>query len=357
MDRRPSDPPGGFGSDKRHIKEQQLADPWAREPAHGPFPLDKTRLGVTIRLFNGRVSIVDARGEPLGSWPAVNVAAESLGRRQYDLVVDRKHIVFTADDDEGLLANLQVEAKRFLEGVGRSELTRPAKIYSGHVAGRQEAPSPPPDSSDPAPDAPFADSGSTASADGRLMSDVYAVEAQQGESHHSKFASTQREVIRWMSEAMFSWFGFHMRMYEGTNRNNHQVTDGLVMAAKQLRSIADDLEYFAESGSPRDGLLLLVYRDAVVSWAAALESLSRAPLTDHHHTARGFRLLDSGTATAKRVIDFGSRRGRSDTLKKSLRSLRKLRPHDNVPRATLKREKEPWKNALIAAGSPLLWTA
>lgn len=358
MGRRPSDPPGGFGSENQLTEEQGPADTPPPEKAHTSLPQGKKRIGVTMRLFNGYVSMVDSRGESLGTWPAVNVDAKALGRQQYELRLDGIRFTLDTEDDEALLVNLQIEAKRFLEGVGESELTRAATVYHGQLVERQGGvSSSDTDSRDGSLDASSEDSPSDVSSRDRLMVDVFAGEAQQGESHRSKFADTQREVIRWMSEGMLSWLGFYMRLHEGTDHDRRaRKTKELEMAAGQLRGIADDLEYFAESGSPRDGLLILVYRDAVLAWAAAFEALSGSSLTDTRLMAGGFRLLDSGTATAQRVIESGGRRRRSDQLKTSLKSLRMLKPPRNVPRALVKRAREPWENALVAAGSPLRWS-
>ena len=206
------------------------------------------------------------------------------------------------------------------------------------------------------PDYPPADSPSSAPhALGRVTDSNWFLRATAAGSEplHPRLAAVQADVVDAIRVGMRRWFGFYFLFDEGTDQERlHRAASGLQMASAQLRDIAEDLAGLSGSDPPLDGLLG-TYRGAVSDWAAALDTIARGAVLDRHRTAEdGFAQMARASAAAEQVVNYRAKTGRQSILIETLASLAELRPPTNVSKRSEKEAKQPWRRALIAAGSP-----
>lgn len=167
----------------------------------------------------------------------------------------------------------------------------------------------------------------------------------------------QEEVVGWLEFAISSWFKFYFALGEGTSQAQlDEVSEGLAKATDRLEAISRQMGHLPWNTSQWHDLIM-IYAEAVETWAAALDLIMRGARFDRNNLAEeGFKRLDMGSATAERVVSLNARHESGVDVNGALRTLARLEPSKRVSPKTVARAKQPWERAVIAAGSRLTWS-
>jgi hypothetical protein len=181
--------------------------------------------------------------------------------------------------------------------------------------------------------------------------------------------SLQADVVDSLHSGMRAWFGFYLMTGEGTGQERlSTASTGLRKAADRLRELADRLQELAErlrsaEGTRRADAYMKTYREAVDGWATAMHMIAEGVQSDNQSAAReGLSILVEASVTAKLVVrgplypNLVPNKGRAKRVfpvGDALAYLLAVSPPRRVAKTALRHAKQPWEQAIIAAGSPL----
>jgi hypothetical protein len=167
----------------------------------------------------------------------------------------------------------------------------------------------------------------------------------------------QKEVVDWLESAISSWFNFYFALGDGGAQNRlDEASEGLGKATDRLQAIARQMGNLPWSDSQWHDVIM-VYAEAVDTWAAALDLIMRGARFDRHRLAdEGFEQMDMGTSTAERVVSLAATPEPGGDVDRALRTLARLKPRGRVSPKTVATAKEPWRRAVVAAGSTINWS-
>lgn len=173
----------------------------------------------------------------------------------------------------------------------------------------------------------------------------------------AEMTTFQKEVVGWLESAISSWFNFYFGLGDGGVEDRlDEASEGLGKATDRLQAIARQMGNLPWNDSQWHDLIM-VYAEAVETWAAALDLIMRGARFDRHRLAdEGFEQMDLGSSTAERVVSLTASRDPRGDIDGALRTLARLEPNGRVSPKTVAKAKEPWQRAVIAAGSALNWS-
>jgi hypothetical protein len=232
-----------------------------------------------------------------------------------------------------------------------------------------------PSTGEPASDRELAPTPGLASDEGTkvvrqgAVSKIERDEQIKGPSRRRLFESLQAGVVDSLHSGMRAWFGFYLMSGEGTGKKRLSTAiTGLREAADRLRDLADRLQELAErlrsaDGTRRADTFMKTYREAVDGWATAMYMIAEGVESDSQNAAReGLSILVEASVTAKLVVrgplypNLMRNKGRAKRgypVGDALAYLLAVSPSRRVPKRALRRAKQPWEQAIIAAGSRL----
>lgn len=174
--------------------------------------------------------------------------------------------------------------------------------------------------------------------------------------------SVQAAVIDSLASGMKAWFGFYFKTGDGNFQERlSTATTALREASDRLHQLADALSDADHSGHA-EANSLKPYRDAVDNWGMGLSMIAEGIELDNQSAARrGLSLLVEASAKAELVVrgplypnlvSYRNGAKRVFPVDEALRYLLAVSPPRGVPKTAVRHAKQPWEQAIIAAGSP-----
>lgn len=334
------------------------------------------RTEVTVELLGGKVIIKDSKGDTLASWKASEVRAEYEEEWRLLLKAGDERIFFETPDPAGFISSLAAEHRRLHDDVPSDPTKQAARmgavryresteepeskgpLNSGENLGSAEAPVsywvvPPRVDTSPG--------GPEEQQDGPLGR-VESGKQIERRSPRELLESVQPAVVDSLHSGMKAWFGFYFVTSKGTGQERLSgAITGLREAANRLHGLADQLSDVNNHGAAQTERLG-TYRDAVDEWARGLGMLAEGVELDNQNAAqKGLTLLVEAAMTAKRVVRgpvypnlvrIKKGAGRVYLVGEALDYLFALSPPRRVSKTAMRHAKQPWEQAIIAAGSP-----
>lgn len=324
-----------------------------------------SRAEVVIDFVDGYMVTWSTEGRWLGSWPANEVGTDLESASRLLLTLGTETVRFELAYPASFRAALEGEIDR-IESMTRIErLWKSAVLRSVPLLGRDafvrialasERSTAPIGGEESAAQASSRPAEAPSPARTVVADPTWDTLTERERSLRSVMEAAQEDVVVAMRLGMEAWLGFYLRLADGTGRVRlERATTGLKDASLQMRDIALHVTAETEPETPEQKQAVDTYCKAVENWAEAFDRIARAVESDQQHLAQaGFDLFESATEAACDVVLVGSRT--TSSVRRALDYLEGLTPPVKVSSKAVKRAKDPWKAAIIAAGAPLRWS-